>query len=231
MKYTIIKLILLLSLVTSSFAGGGGDILRAKFTADNFEYQANSAKTLYWDTFGYIGYDLNKIYLYSEGEKTSSNGSSSQNQLLYSRAIAPFWDIQAGVDYDIANDGNSNHNKTWGNIQLFGLAPYFFETQIGLLIGDKGDLGLRVDIDYRALITQRLMLIPRFTLDAYSQDSPQMTYGAGISDIALSLRLSYQIRREFAPYVGVKWAKNFGRTNEYTPLDNLYTTVGLRFWF
>jgi len=230
MKYTIIKLILLLSLATSSFAGGGGNILRAKFMADNLEYQANSAKTLYWDTFGYVGYDLNKIYLFSEGEKTSSE-SSSQNQLLYSRAIAPFWDIQAGVDYDTANDSNGNHNKTWGNIQLFGLAPYFFETQVGLLIGDKGDLGLRVDIDYRALLTQRLMLIPRFTLDAYSQDSPQMAYGAGLSDIALSLRLSYQIRREFAPYVGVKWEKSFGRTSDYTPFNNIYTTIGLRFWF
>jgi len=195
MKYTIIKLILLLSLATSSFAGGGGNILRAKFMADNLEYQANSAKTLYWDTFGYVGYDLNKIYLFSEGEKTSSE-SSSQNQLLYSRAIAPFWDIQ-----------------------------------VGLLIGDKGDLGLRVDIDYRALLTQRLMLIPRFTLDAYSQDSPQMAYGAGLSDIALSLRLSYQIRREFAPYVGVKWEKSFGRTSDYTPFNNIYTTIGLRFWF
>ena len=227
MKNTIIKLTLITSLATAAFAGGGGDILRASFTADNLEYQFNSDKTIYWDTYGYVGYDLNKIYLYSEGEKADGVSAESENQLLYSRAIAPFWDVQAGVGYDVAG----SNNKTWGVVALSGLAPYFFETRAALLMSDDGNVGLRLDLEYEALITQKLILTPKFTLDAYSKDAPQMQYGSGVSNITLGARLRYEIRREFAPYVGVEWAKNFGKTNDYNPLNETYVTAGIRVWF
>ncbi len=227
MKNILTKLTLLTTLVTASFAGGGGDILRASFTADNLEYQTNSEKTLYWDTYGYIGYDLNKVYIYSEGEKADGTSADSENQLLYSRAIAPFWDVQTGIDYDIAGA----KNKTWGVLALSGLAPYFFETRAALLFADDGNVGLRVDMEYEALITQKLILTPKFTLDAYSKDAPSMAYGSGISNVTLGARLRYEFKREFAPYIGVEWAKNFGKTNTYTPLNETYATFGLRFWF
>jgi len=227
MKNILIKLTLLTTLATASFADGGGDILRASFTADNLEYQINSEKNLYWDTYGYVGYDLNKIYIYSEGEKPESGDASSENQLLYSRAIAPFWDVQAGISYDIAG----SNDKTWGVLALSGLAPYFFETRATLLFSDDGNVGLRLDLEYEALITQKLILTPKVTLDAYSKDAPNMGYGSGISNLTLGARLRYEFRREFAPYVGVEWAKNFGKTDTYAPLNETYATVGLRFWF
>jgi len=227
MKNLLIRLTLLTFVATASFAGGGGDILRANFTADNFEYQANDTKTIYWDTYGYIGYDLNKIYFYSEGEKADGISADSENQLLYSRAIAPFWDVQAGVDYDIAG----SNNKTWGVVALSGLAPYFFETRVALLFSDNANLGVRIDMEYEALITQRLILTPKFILNAYSKDEPQMEYGAGLSNITLGARLRYEIKREFAPYVGIEWAKNFGKTNNYNPLNETYITAGIRMWF
>ncbi len=227
MKNSLIKLTLSLSLATAAFAGSGGDIFRASFTADNLEYQFNDDKTLYWDTYGYAGYDLDKIYIYSEGEKADGASAESENQLLYSRAVAPFWDVQVGIGYDIAD---SNH-QTWAVVALSGLAPYFFETRAALLAGDDGNVGLRLDLEYEALITQKLILTPKFTLDAYSKDAPQMQYGSGISNITLGARLRYEIRREIAPYVGVEWAKNFGQTNSYSPLNESYVTAGIRMWF
>ncbi len=227
MKNILTKLTLLTTLATASFAGGGGDILRASFTADNLEYQFNNDKTIYWDTYGYVGYDLNKIYIYSEGEKNKSESASSENQLLYSRAIAPFWDVQAGLDYDVAN----NKNKNWGVLALSGLAPYFFETRAALLFGGDGNVGLRIDLEYEALITQKLILTPKFTLDAYSKDAPEIGLGKGISNTTLGARLRYEIRREFAPYIGVEWNKNYGFTNTLAPLNETYVTTGVRFWF
>ncbi len=227
MKNILIKLTLLTTLATASFAGGGGDILRASFTADNLEYQTNSEKNLYWDTYGYIGYDLNKLYFYSEGEKPDGSDASSENQLLYSRAIAPFWDVQAGISYDNAG----TNNKSWGVLALSGLAPYFFETRAALLFSDDDNIGLRIDLEYEALITQKLILTPKFTLDAYSKDAPTMDYGSGISNVTLGARLRYEFKREFAPYIGVEWAKNFGQTNTYAPLNDTYATFGVRFWF
>jgi len=227
MKNIVIKLTLITSLVTLSYAGGGGDILRASFTADNFEYQANSEKNLYWDTYGYIGYDRDKIYIYSEGEKPDGSDASSENQLLFSHAIAPFWDVQAGVGYDVAG----SKDQTWGVLALSGLAPYFFETRAALLFSDNGTIGMRIDMEYEALLTQKLILTPRFTLDAYSKDIPQIALGSGLSNISLGARLRYEIKREFAPYIGVEWTKNFDKTNDYVPLNDTYATFGLRFWF
>ena len=227
MKNLLTKLTLLVSVATLSFAGSGGDILRANFTADNFEYQFNNDKTIYWDTYGYLGYDLNKIYIYSEGEKAESASADSENQLLYSRAIAPFWDVQAGIDYDIAQ----GKDKTWGVLALSGLAPYFFETRAALLFADDGNVGLRIDLEYEALITQKLILTPRFTLDAYSKNTPEMGLGSGVANIAIGARLRYEIRREFAPYIGFEWSKNYGNTGKFSPLDDAYITAGLRFWF
>ncbi|WP_457748061.1 copper resistance protein B, partial [Sulfurimonas sp.] len=181
MKNLLTTLILSTSLTTIAFAGGGGDILRASFTADNLEYQNNSEKTLYWDSYGFVGYDLNKLYIYSEGEKPNGVDASSENQLLYSHAISPFWDVQVGVDYDVA----STQSKTWGVIALSGLAPYFFETRAALLLSDDGNIGLRIDLEYEALLTQKLILTPRLTLDAYSQDVVNMGLGAGLSNLTL----------------------------------------------
>jgi len=227
MKNILIKLTLLTTFTTASFAGRGGDILRANFTADSLEYQKNSEKNLYWDTYGYIGYDLNKLYFYSEGEKPDGGDTSSENQLLYSHAVAPFWDVQAGIGYDIVGI----NNKTWGVLALSGLAPYFFETRVALLFSDNGNIGLRIDMEYEALITQKLILTPKFTLDAYSKDEPVMDYGSSLSSITFGARLRYEFKREFAPYIGIEWAKNFGKTNTYTPRNDTYATFGIRFWF
>jgi len=227
MKKILTKLTLLTTLATVSFAGGGGDILRASFTADNLEYQTNSEKNLYWDTYGYIGYDFNKLYFYSEGEKPDGGDASSENQLLYSRAIAPFWDIQAGIDYDIAG----TNNKTWGVLALSGLAPYFFETRAALLFSDNGNIGLRLDLEYEALISQKLILTPKFEIEAYSKDASNMEYSSGVSNITLGARLRYEIKREFAPYIGLEWSKNYGKTNTYNPLNETYITTGIRMWF
>jgi len=227
MKDLLIKTTLTSLLATTLLAGGGGDILRANFTADKFEYQNNSEESLYWDSYGYIGYDRNKIYIYSEGESTASQSISSENQLLFSHAVAPFWDLQAGIAYDTAQ----STTQTWAVFALSGLAPYFFETRAALLVDEHANIGLRLDTEYEALLTQRLILTPRLRVDAYSKENPQMQLGSGVANVTLGARLRYEIRREFAPYIGIEWTKNFGKTGTYQALNESYASFGLRFWF
>ena len=227
MKNFTIKLFILLTLNSSLFAGGGGDILRTNVLFDNLEYQFNDEKIINWDMSGYIGYDRDKLYIYSEGEKPDNLSASSENQLVYSRAIAPFWDIQVGLDYD----KSETTSKTWGVIALSGLAPYFFENRAVILVGSDGNIGLRIDLEYEALITQKLILTPSFALDAYSKDDSALGIGSGLSNITLGARLRYEIRREFAPYIGAEWSKNFANTAKISPLDSSYIVAGVRFWF
>ena len=227
MKKTVIAYSLAALLATESFAGGGGDIFRSSFILDNLGYQFADTKALAWDGFIYGGYDLNKLYLYSEGEKPEGGDAESETQLVWSHAIAPYWDVQYGIGYDKIEDAD----QTWAVIALQGLAPYFFETRGALLIGDDGNVGLRLAAEYEALITQRLIMTPSLESDFYVKDTPEMEIGEGLSNITAGLRLRYEIKREFAPYVGVEWSKNFGNTADFSPLDETYVVAGVRAWF
>ena len=228
MKKLLIATALTFTIATSVFAGGGGDILRASVMVDNLEYQFNDEKAVSWDTFAYVGYDLNKIYIYSEGEKADkSDTAESENQIVYSRAISPYWDIQAGVGFDKSEESD----QTWGVVAIQGLAPYFFEVRAALLIGDEGLAGVRAEAEYEALFTQRLILTPSIAVSAYSKDNIEMGTGNGLSNLTLAARLRYEFVREFAPYVGVEWSKNFANTDTFVPLNEAYATVGVRMWF
>jgi copper resistance protein B len=59
--------------------------------------------------------------------------------------------------------------------------------------------------------------------------------GAGLNDVELGLRLRYEIRREFAPYVGVSWMNRFGGAADFAEAEGEETSevlfvVGVRLW-
>ena len=215
--------------VTSAFAEmDSDDPFRTTFMIDNLEYQFNNEKAISWNAFAYAGYDLNKIYIYSDGKKAKeATSAESENQLVYSRAVMPYWDLQIGVGYD----KNDKSNQPWGVIALQGLAPYFFETRVAALIGKDGNAGVRLESEYQVLITQKLILLPSLSTALYTKDAEEMGIGKGLSNLTVGARLRYEIVREFAPYIGIQWSKNFGSTNNFHPLNETYATVGLRLWF
>ena len=209
------------------YAGGGDDPLRTMLLMDKFEVLNNSERSKEWEGSFYIGYDIDKLYVYSTGVATNDGLETSENELVYSRAITPFWDIQAGLAYD----KNANASRTWGEVAIAGLAPYYFETRAALLFNNEGNVGLRLDAEYEMLFTQKLILTPSFEADFYTKDDPLLRLGSGLSNIEAGLRLRYEIRREFAPYVGVTWEKTFGNTRNYNPVNETSLLAGVRFWF
>lgn len=219
--------LLLLTTSHSLYANMQDNPLVYKVTLDEVEIQHGDEDTFSWDTNAWIGYDRNKVYLYSEGEKPDNGSYESENQLVFSHAIAPYWDVQYGIGYDKAEDVH----QTWGVVALQGLAPYFFETRGALLIGEDGNVGLRLDAEYEALFTQKLIATPSITTDFYTKDTPDMEIGKGLANITAGLRLRYEIVREFAPYIGIEWTKNFGNTDDFHPLNETYLTAGFRIWF
>jgi len=226
-KKLLLVLSMLFGLVQSIQAGGADDPLRTMFLADKFEVLNNDEKTRVWEGSFYIGYDIDKLYLYSTGEATADGLESSQNELVYSRAIAPFWDAQIGLAYD----KNADASKTWAELAIAGLAPYYFETRAALLVNADGNVGVRLDAEYEALITQKLILTPSLEADFYTKDDAQLGIGSGLSNIEAGLRLRYEIRREFAPYIGVTWEKTFGNTHDFNPVNETNFLLGVRFWF
>ena len=223
----ILSVFTLLSFTQTIHASEGDDPLLTMFLMDRLEILNNDENTRVWDASFWIGHDLNKLYVYSDGEATSDGLESSQNELVYSRAIAPFWDAQIGLVYD----KNADASRTWAEVAISGLAPYWFETRVALLFNTKGNVGLRVDAEYEALLTQKLILTPSIEADFYTKDDPKMRLGSGLSSLETSIRLRYEIKREFAPYIGVTWDRNFGSSHDDNPLNETNLLIGVRFWF
>jgi len=220
--------ILSMSLATALFAGGmDDDPLNYKVTLDALQIEHSDKKVFTWDTNAWVGYDLNKVYIYSEGEKVKDASTESENQIVWSNAIAPYWDIQYGLGYD---KGEEN-NKKWAVFAFSGMAPYFFETRTAFLLSDDGNIGVRAEAEYTALITQRLSLNPSASISAYTKDDETMEIGKGLSNIGINMNLKYEITREFAPYIGISYSRNFGNTNDMNKVNEINLVTGVRIWF
>ncbi len=222
-----------LSLTTAmqAQAGKGADPFLVKFMGEKLEVLNDANNTRQWDVQLWAGKDWHKLWLYSEGE--SANGqTASENMITYSHPIAPFWDAQIGI----AHDERPGATYNWGAIGVNGLAPYWFETRAHLLVGENGTLGLRASAAYEALFTQFLILTPEVAVTAYNGDIPKMGLGSGLSNLTFGLRLRYEIKREFAPYIGVQWSQSYGNTADYRRAEGEGTgdtnlVAGVRIWF
>lgn len=68
---------------------------------DRFEYVVpdKGDEALVWDFTAWYGGDINRVYLKGEGENIQGDGESAEFEsldLLYSRLIADFWELQGG---------------------------------------------------------------------------------------------------------------------------------------
>ncbi len=202
--------------------------------ADRLEYQAsNSADLLVWDLQGWYGGDINKLWIKAEGELDLNDSVEEADiELLWSRAVSPFWDLQLGARQDI----EPGPGRTYGVIGVQGLAPYWFEVDASAYVSDKGDITAKIEAEYELLITQRLVLQPRVEASLALQNVEARTIGKGLSSIEAGLRLRYEIKREIAPYIGINWTRSTGKTADFQRLkgedvDNLSFVLGLRLWY
>ena len=198
------------------------------------EYQVHAGKDGYrWDGEGWFGGDIDRAVIKTEGSGTIRDGvDAAEIQALYSHAIGPYFDLQAGIRHDLA----PSPTRTYATIGVEGLAPYMFNTEAAVFLSNKGEVLGRLEGWYDQRLTQRLVLQPRVELNLSAQDIPETRVGAGLSDAELGLRLRYEIAREFAPYVGVSYEAKTGRSADYARADGKDTkstslVAGVRFWF
>jgi copper resistance protein B len=203
--------------------------------ADRLEYQRHDGDgALVWDVDAWYGGDIHKLWVKTEGERALDPGELEELelQLLYSRAISPFFDLQAGLRHDVEPGPSRSHLV----VGVQGLAPYWFEVDAAAFLSEEGDLTARVEAEYELLFTQRLILQPRFEVELAAGDVPELGIGSGLGSLALDMRLRYEFHRSFAPYVGVSWQRTFGDTREFARLAQQETSTtsivaGVRIWF
>ncbi len=211
---------------------GGATYHKVMF--DLAEVQVRKGRESYrWDAEAWFGGDINRFVVKSEGRGDfRGETGEAEVQALYSRAIGPYFDLQGGVRYDI----RPTPSRGYLTIGIEGLAPYMFEVGGALFVSDRGDVLARAEGSFDQRITQRLILQPRAELNFAAQDVRDNGIGAGLSDVELGLRLRYEIRREFAPYIGVSYDAKVGRSARFARADgervsSASLVIGLRTWF
>lgn len=206
---------------------------------EQLEFRANDGDDLArWEVEGWLGGDTNRLWLKSEGEVRTAGqaGGDAEVQLLYGRAISPFWDVQLGVRQDVLFGPGSDRERTFAAVGVEGLAPLWFELSPTLFVSDEGDVSARLTATYDLLLTQRLVLQPRLELNAAAHDARKFEIESGFNDIELGLRLRYEIRREIAPYLGFNWLRKLGSTADLARDEGSDVSVpgfvaGVRLWF
>ncbi len=199
---------------------------------DQLEWTRSDGRdVLSWETQAWYGGDYDKVWLKADGESIAGN-QEGRIELLWDRAFARWWNLQAGVRHDFSG----GPSRTWAAFGVQGLAPYWFEVDAAAYVGEGGRTAARFSAEYELLLSQRLILQPQLELEVYGKGDPRNGLGAGLADTRLGLRLRYEIRRELAPYAGVVWSRLYGATADLAraaghDADDLQFVIGLRAWF
>jgi copper resistance protein B len=203
-----------------------GDRSIAMLTVDRLEAWSNDGERgQHWELQGWVGGDLQRLWLRSEGEREHDRTTSADIELLYGRSLTPWWDAVAGIRHDSA----PGPAQDWLALGVQGMAPYKFEVEATVYLGQNGRTAARFEAEYDVLLTNRLILQPVIELELRDRRDRRRDTGAGVSSIEAGLRLRYEITRRFAPYVGAVHERAETADGRETRENRLVGGVG--FWF
>lgn len=192
--------------------------------------RGNTAMTYDWQAW--YGQTYDRALIRAEGEIESGTFKDARNELLWAHAITAYWDTQLGVRYD----SGKGTDRGWLAFGVQGLAPYWLYVEATVYVNEQGRSAFRLETEYDLLLTQKLILQPRIEMNIYSRRDDARDVSSGLSNIEAGLRLRYEIRREFAPYVGIEWAGRFGSAADNIraagkDAEEARLIAGVRFWF
>jgi copper resistance protein B len=138
----------------------------------------------------------------------------------------------AGVRHDFGEAPS----QTMAAFGVQGLSPYKFEVAATAYLGASGQSALRLEAEYDTLLTNRLILQWVAEAEVWGRRDERREIGAGLNTIEAGLRLRYEIRREFAPYVGLIWERRFGEAADFSRVNgndpsDVRVVAGIRLWF
>lgn len=207
--------------------------LHYKVLFDQLEWQSIHGKQgLRWDNSTWLGGDVNRLWIKTEGEAVDGVVDDADIRLLYGRAFSRWWEWVAGVKQDM----RPSPSHTWFTIGLHGMAPQRIQIDAMAYVGPNGHTSARFEAEYELHVTQRLVLQPLVELSLAGKDDPDRGIGAGLSTGEVGFRLRYEVRRELAPYGGVVWHRKLFGTGDFADAagqdaGGWHVVAGLRTWF
>ena len=183
-----------------------------------------------------MGTDENKIFIKVHADKVESQQAEYDAKLLYSRNVADFWDVQVGLRY--RNDPNReiDQDQVDAVFGLHGMAPYFFETDAYLYIGQDRQVSFNLETERDLLLTQKLIVQPYLDMNIMLSDDSNYAKKNGLNSVQVGVETRYEINKKVMPFMdlaygyskGVQetvWQKSSSSENE------LFYGVGIRFKF
>ena len=157
-----------------------------------------------------IGTDENRLFIEANSEKSESSDINYDISALYSRNVAPFWDVQTGVRY--SEDKNSpNNNRIDGVIGILGLAPYFFETQAYLYGGENNFWGTSFEFERDLILTKKLITQHYIEADLVFRDDSDYAAKSGLSELKTGIKTRYEITKRIKPFIDVAYQYEKGQ--------------------
>lgn len=195
-------------------------------------WNADAGTGVGWEASAWIGTDLDRVWLRSEGDRVGDRTGIADIEVLYGRSVSRWWDVVAGIRHEFG-EGPS---QTYAAIGVIGLAPYKFEIDATAYVGQSGQTAARIEAEYDTLLSNRLILQWQAEVEFHGRTDELRGIGSGLGTFEAGLRLRYEITRRFAPFVGVVWERAFGRTADFrrAALEDINDTrfvAGVRIWF
>lgn len=206
---------------------------QAMLLLDQFEYARGNHGDdgAFLDGQFWYGEDFNKLWVKSEGDYSHGKLEDLRTEALWSHALSSYWDTQVGVRQDLGE----GPGRTWAALGVQGLAPYWFDIEATVYVGENGRTAARLALEHEELLTQGLVLQPKLEMSLYGKDDRQRGLGSGLSDTEIGVRLRYELARRFAPYLGLVWRQRYGHTADLAraqgrPASDLQVVAGLHVW-
>ncbi len=214
-----------------------GTSLNSFWLMDQLEWaNTDEGREIAWEGIGWVGSDINRLWLRTKGHALDESLQRARVEVMYGRAIHPWWDVVVGARRDFGDFGGGGTPRNWAAFGVQGLAPYKFEVSATGYVGEGGKTAAIVEAEYEMLFTNRLIASWGVEANWFGQSDPAEVIGSGLSTVEGGVRLRYEITRQFAPYIGFEREWSFGETSDLRRLsghsrtDNRWV-VGLRFWF
>ncbi|MDG5500266.1 copper resistance protein B [Marinobacter sp. BGYM27] len=206
-----------------------------QFEELEYRYSDNDEDLGSWDGDTFYGTDELKVRWLTKGEYDIDEQAYEQleNQLVLQTPISTFFDAKAGVRFDTPE----GPDRTYAVLGVAGLAPYWFEIDVSLYVGDDGKTSSEIDAEYELLFTNRLILtLGLDTTISFSEDK-EIGIGRGLASTELGARLSYDVvDRAFSPYIGIVNERKYGDTEDMAKAsgdstDDWYAVIGAKVMF
>ena len=230
--------IALMLMVMSSTAAAmfPDDPLLTKVMSEFKLKDAEEGTELEWEIDAWMGRDLSKFWLKSEGE-TAFSKDKGNIELGYRHAVSAYWDQQWGIRRDLKSDSELA-DRTWVSFGFTGTAPYFIDVDARLFLGESSSTQLVIELEKEMMITQEWVLTLEADVIANGRTNVLYEEGSGLAEVEFGVKLGYERNgnRKFQPFFGLTSTNKLGKTRDLVRESdekphNLSAILGLHSWF